>query len=128
MRYQFEVQAAQTNNSLQLQTYNETIKLFEILANSRLLETAATNLLGAPQEVGNQAKDLAVELIRRFNVNLNCAPLWLCYNKDKTNVNASNSSTCDCKKYQNTPTNIPNTGNNNRENLDFAKGYSCKPG
>lgn len=49
-RYQFEVQADQTNKSLKLQEANETTKLFEILMNSRLLETTASELLGAPKK------------------------------------------------------------------------------
>jgi len=113
-RDQFEVQAAQTNRSLQLQATNEIIKAIEIAMNSPL----TADLLGSQKESDNVAKDLLVELIKRFNVNLNCAPLWLC-DKNKVNSTTSNSSTCDCQKYQNTPKNIQYTGNNNRENISY---------
>lgn len=125
-RYQFDVQAAQTNRSQQLQAANETMMLLEELMNSRLLETA-TNLLGAPNEVGNSAKDLAMRLIDRFNVNLECTPLWLCDNKDGGSAKpTSNLSTNECQ-CQNMPTNIPVIGNNNRENLNFAQSYRASP-
>jgi hypothetical protein len=108
MRHQFDVQAAQTNRSLQLQVANETMKAFEILMNSPLVD-----LLGAPKGAGNAAKDLALEIIRRFNVNVDCAQLWLCDNKDNTSPKpAPNSSTNECQ--------CPKIGNNNRENISFV--------
>jgi hypothetical protein len=122
MRHQFDVQADQTNRSLQLQVANETMKAFEILMNSPLVD-----LLGAPKGAGNAAKDLALEIIRRFNVNVDCAQLWLCDNKDNTSPKpAPNSSMNECQ-CQNMPTNIPEIANNNRENLNFAKSYRSSP-
>ena len=70
--------------------------------------------------MGNSAKDPAMKLIDRFNVNLDCTPLGLCDNKDKESAKIGpNSSTCDCQKCQTTPTNILNTGNNNKENIRY---------
>lgn len=68
-RYQFDVQADQANKALKLQAANETIKALEIVMNSRLVETTV-DLLGAPKKAGNAAANLAVELIKRFNVNV----------------------------------------------------------
>lgn len=68
-RYQFDVQADQANKALKLQAANETIKALEIVMNSRLAETTA-DLLGAPKKAGNVAANLAVELIKRFNFNV----------------------------------------------------------
>jgi len=116
MRHQFDVQAAQTNRSLQLQAANETMKAFEIAMKSPLVD-----LLRSPTEAGNAAKELALKLIDRVNVNLDCTPLWLCDNDNKDQESAKtapNSSKNECQ-CQNTPTNIPNTGNNNKENIRY---------
>lgn len=126
-RYQFNVQAAQINRSLELQESSEKIRLFEILMNSRLIDTVTTELIDVPNEVSDSAKDLALELIKRFNVNIDCTPLWLCDNKDKENAKTTkNSSTSECQ-CQNRPSDTPNMGNNNRENIDFLRTYGYTP-
>lgn len=123
-RYQFEMQSEQINNSLRLQEANETMRLLEILMNSRLVETAANELLRVPKELSDEAKDLAIELIRTLKINVNCTPRWICYNKDPKSAETPENPSVTEFTPQNMPTNTFWVRNNNRENICFACRYA----
>jgi hypothetical protein len=112
MQHQFDVQADQTNRSLQLQEASETIKTIETIMNSPIVD-----LLGTPKEISNDAKDLVLEIIKRFNFNVNLNK-QLGDNKAKTSTETIQISPT--KEPQNTSKVIPLRGNNNRENISFV--------
>jgi hypothetical protein len=112
MKHQFDVQADQTNRSLQLQEASETIKTLETIMNSPLVD-----LLGTPKETSNDAKDLVLEIIKRFNFNVNLNK-QLGDNKAKASTETIHISPT--KEPQNTSKVIPSIWNNNRENISFV--------